>query len=153
MSEYVWRTSSKGFRSYRNASLDDSGAYYCDLIIPTFSSNEHYRRERKKFRSYIGSIESIWHSDGEDDNTSRIVMQQASQRKDIAREKKMKVFSRLFKILLPHEKSAKAIEESESNLEGINSKLDQMIATLDGENDWFVECHPVLEDNKKDESV
>lgn len=151
MSEYVWRYLSKNIRTHRNASIDDSGACYCDLVFPLVSSHQNSRRERKKFRSYIGSPKRAQYGNGEDDYSSRIAMQQAAKRQDIKREKKMKILSRLFRMLQPHTESEKAIEESKSNLEEINLKLDQMIATLDGENTWFVECHPVPSDERKDE--
>lgn len=151
MSEYVWRYLSKNIRAHRNASIDDSGACYCDLVFPLISRNKHSRSEREKFRSYIGSIEPARHSNGEDDHSSRIAMQQTAERSEVAREKKMKVFSRLFRMFQPHTKSKEAIEESKSNLEEINLKLDKMIATLDGENDWFVECHTIPGDERKDE--
>lgn len=151
MSEHVWRNSSKAFRSFRNARIDDSGASYCDAVLPFIKDNKVHRGSRQKFRENVRAVKSVWHRSRQDDDAFGTSLQQDIERPQVEGGKRMKLLSLLIRLFKSQRSKNYLLEEHEEKTKDLHKRLDKMIATLDGENDWFVECHPVLEDTRKDE--
>jgi hypothetical protein len=150
MSEYVWRSSSKAFRSFRDPGTDHRSASDSYFILSLDKSWRHYSRKRKESRQASRADQPVRHYIEQDDNSVGVTVQQVVERPKVIEEKTMNLFYRLISYITPHQKSELVLKEAKDKAKDINEKLDSMIATLDGEADWFVECHTIASDERND---
>lgn len=150
MGKYDDRDSFETVGSLRGTCVDDSCAIYCDFVLPVNPCRKIHRSEREKHQSSVGTTESTEHTHRENVNSLGAFVQQNAERKAV-KSRGNNIFSRLLKIFIPHRIKLETAK-SKIDLDEIELKLDQMIASLNGDDHWFVECHTKTEDKtEKDE--